>query len=623
MKLKEIIQSRFFEQFSISLLLYSLCLLLLSLVSITIDTISPKSLSIVASIELENLIESDQSINIDNVQFSEEVSVIKDNISSISIPEQSNEPIQISDNLFIEPNQQPDIIASINTVNIDETVNIGNNTVEQNNSVEGVLDRLTPEIVSLAEKKDVHVVWLFDASISLSNQRKQIKDRISKILDEIKETSSASKSISHTICSFGESLQVISKQPSNNAEKIISDINMISLDESGVENIFGSIIKICEIFSSSRNMIIVFTDEVGDDIVNLEKAINITRRKIIPVYVVGPPAPFGLSSIEFKYVDPDPKFDQKERWVQINQGPETLFKMTLDLHTLPIDESGLDSGYGPYGLTRLCYSSGGTYFSVHPNRSQDIVIKKQVHPLSSNISRFFDSEIMSRYRPDYRNYPAQQYEVENNKFKLSLVKACQIPLRITYDQKTSFTAFNEGEFVEQLSDAQNFSAKIEPKIDQVYSLLKNVESFLPNIKEDRWLVSYYLAMGRILATKCRIELYNNILAEAKSGLKKTDKKTNAWELESDTKFSTKNSQLNKYYSASLEYLNLVVTNYPDTPWAAIAIEELNTPMGYRWKEKFIEPTKSGMGNGGNNNNVPKDDQIKKLQLKPQRKIDKI
>lgn len=624
MKLKEIVQSEFFEHLSISLLLYSVVLLVLSFISITIDQLANSPIEITATIVSETVIEPDKSINIDDVQFSEDVSVLRNSVAAMSAPEQSNENIEISDNVLVVDNETPDVISSLNIADINEPINVGNsNTIEPNNSVDGVLDRLTPEIVSLGEKRNINVIWLFDASISLSSQREQIKNRISKILDEIKEASSRAENINHVVCSFGQSVQILSKQPTNDAKEIISAISSIKLDESGTENVFGAVVKVCETYLSSRNMVIIFTDEVGDDLINMEKAINITKRKGTPVYVVGPPAPFGLSSIEFKYVDPDPKFDQKERWVQINQGPETLFKMTLDLHTLSIDESGLDSGYGPYALTRLCYNSGGIYFSVHPNRSLDIVTKKQVQPLSSNISRFFDSNIMSKYKPDYRNYLAQQHDIENNKFKLSLVKACEIPLKIIFNQKTDFTAFNEGDFVEQLNDAQIFSAKLEPKIDQVYTLLKNVESFLPNIKEDRWLVSYYLAMGRILATKCRIELYNLMLAEAKSGLKKSDKKTNAWELEPDSNFSTKNSQLSKHYSASMEYLNLVVTNYPGTPWAAIAQQELNTPMGYKWKEKFIEPPKSGMGNGGNNNNIPKDDQIKKLELKPQRKIDKI
>ena len=623
MKLEEVLSSKSFEQISWSFLLYSIVLLLLSTVSITIDSLDPKTIEILSSISTENIVEPAKDISIEDVKFSEDLSILKDSTqSALSIPEVQNKELVVANELVLEESNQDLESLSLNIDNINETINSGfDKSTEQSSSVGGVLDRLTPELVSLAEKKPLNVIWLFDASISLSKQRDQIKGRISKILDEIEETNSG-RPITHIICSFGKSLISISKQPQTLDKDIIADIESIKLDDSGIENIFGSIVKVCDLYKDYRNTIIVFTDEVGDDISELEKAINSTQRKSTPVYVVGPPAPFGLSSIEFKYVDPDPKYDQKERWVQISQGPETLFKMTLDLHTLPIDEAGLDSGYGPYGLTRLCYSSGGIYFAVHPNRSSNIITKKQVQPLSSNISRFFDPLVMTKYRPDYRNYLAQHYEIEKDKTKMALIKACQIPLKIVSDQKTNFTAFNEGDFADQLKDAQVFSANIEPKIDQIYNILKSVESLSSKL-DTRWVASYNLAMGRILATKCRIELYNHMLAEAKSGLKKQDKKSNSWILERTEDFTTKNSQLNKYHDTSVEYLQSVVTNYPGTPWAAIAQEELETPMGYKWVEKYVEPPKAGMGNGGNNNNIPKDDKAKKLEIKPQRKIDKI
>ena len=623
MKLEEVLSSKSFEQISWSFLLYSIALLLLSTVSITIDNLDQKTIEILSSISTENIAEPAKDISIEDVKFSEELSILKDSTqSALSIPEIQNKELVVANELVLEESNENIDSLSLNIDNINETINGGfDKSTEQSSSVGGVLDRLTPELVSLAEKKPLNVIWLFDASISLSKQRDQIKGRISKILDEIEEISSG-KPITHIICSFGKTLIPISKQPQTLDKDIISDIESIKLDDSGIENVFGSVVKLCDLYKDYRNAIIVFTDEVGDDIAELEKAINSTQRKSTPVYVVGPPAPFGLPSIEFKYVDPDPKYDQKERWVQISQGPETLFKMTLDLHTLPIDEAGLDSGYGPYGLTRLCYSSGGIYFAVHPNRSSNIITKKHIEPLSSNISRFFDPVVMTKYRPDYRNYLAQHYEIEKDKVKTALIKACQIPLKISSNQKTNFTAFNEGDFADQLKDAQIFSAQIEPKVDQIYNILKSVESLSSKL-DSRWMVSYNLAMGRILATKCRIELYNLVLAEAKSGIKKQDKKSNAWTLERTKEFTTKNSQLNKYHDASVEYLQSVVANCPGTPWAAIAQEELDTPMGYKWIEKYIEPPKAGMGNGGNNNNVPKDDKAKKLEIKPQRKIDKI
>ena len=32
------------------------------------------------------------------------------------------------------------------------------------------------------------------------------------------------------------------------------------------------------------------------------------------------------------------------------------------------NEEQMDSGFGPFGLSRLAYETGGLYFTVHPNR---------------------------------------------------------------------------------------------------------------------------------------------------------------------------------------------------------------------------------------------------------------
>jgi len=99
-------------------------------------------------------------------------------------------------------------------------------------------------------------------------------------------------------------------------------------------------------------------------------------------------------------------------------------------------------------------------------------------------------------------------------------------------------------------------------------------------------------MGRILSTKCRIESYNLVLAEAKTGLKKQNPNSNIWVLMPSKQFDLNNSLLKKCYEGSQKYLKFVTDNYPDTPWALIANEELNTPVSYKWYERLRRTTKT-------------------------------
>lgn len=622
MKITEVLDSKAFEQMTYALCIYSVLFLCVYSIQITTNKYLEEKY-IISSISSEEPLQ-DQSVEILDINtYSENTSVIQSNNSSSEtsdIQKDLTVDIPMPELNLIE---EADITNAYTNTDLDSTVQSFSNTTSGESSITGVLDRLTSEIIHNAQNKDLNVIWLFDASVSLYNQRQDIKNRFDKISEELKFSASSTKDIFHTIAYFGEKLIVVSDEPSKNYKNHIDNISAIPIDESGIENVFSSVNKLCSDYKSYNNMIIVFTDEIGDDVNYLEKCIINARQNRATIYVVGPPAPFGSSKIQFKYIDPDPKYDQKERWVEIQQGPESLFKTTLDIQTLPVDQIGLDSGFGPYALTRLCNNTGGTYFAVHLNRKNGLIKKQEIEPLSSYISVFFDSDVMKSYQPDYKNMLAQQNEIKNNKIKAAIVQACQIPIQIIYDQKMNFTAFSEGDFANQLSEAQNFSAKIEPKIEKIYSILKSVESLSKNLDDKRWLASYNLAMGRILATKCRVELYNSMLAEAKSGLVKKDKNTNSWILEYDTEFSSNNSQLLKIYKSATSYLENIVKNYPNTPWAYVANEELNTPMGYKWVEKHIDPPSNNNGNNNNNNPLPKDDVMKKLDYKPQRKTDKI
>lgn len=604
------------------------CILLLALSLIISKTIETKnSITITVSnnqeeqILEETIIIPDQSVfDSENTSLNEEV-VIQTEESSLKIND-----TEIPSSVFIEP-VDSEISTELNSDIIGQTLsgistNIGSG-VSSEKSAGGALDRLTVEIISSGQSKDTTVVWLLDASVSLNFQRQQIASRFGKIIQEL-EFANTDHPIVHEVYAFGQSLQQMTPNLTADASILKKSVESITLDESGIENTFNAIGQICKKYAKyrSRLLIIVFTDEVGDDIQLLDTVSHLASSKGSTVYVVGNPAPFGKSTTQFKFVEFDPNYDQTEKWVEIRQGPESLFDIILDIKTLPIDDETLDSGYGSFALSKLCLDTGGIYFSVHPNRSSDKVIKKTISPLSSYISRFFDHDTMIKYKPDYRSIFTQTKEYQTHKTKKSLVLASQIPLHILGEQTLRFKAFDEGTFVNELNMAQRFSAKIEPNINQIHSILLEGESSLTSIDDPRLIASYYLAMGRILATKCRIESYNLILAEAKTGLKKQDPKSNIWILLPSKEFKVSNSVLNKNYSAAQKYLNYIVENFPDTPWSLIAKEELNTPFGYTWVEHYEEPPK--MGGGGNGNNNPKDDMAKpKLIPKPKRKIDKI
>ena len=97
-------------------------------------------------------------------------------------------------------------------------------------------------------------------------------------------------------------------------------------------------------------MIVVFTDEVGDDQVLADQVAIICRRLGVSVCVVGVPAPFGQRFNEMKYVEFAPSYASVEDWAVVEQGPETLFPESIQVGEKAFSKEAIDSGFGPFIL---------------------------------------------------------------------------------------------------------------------------------------------------------------------------------------------------------------------------------------------------------------------------------
>ena len=190
--------------------------------------------------------------------------------------------------------------------------------------------------------------------------------------------------------------------------------------------------------------------------------------------------------------------------------------------------------------------------------------------------------------------------------------------------KTVFDAPNQGQFVNELGEAQKIVASLLTRVDPLNATLQKGEKTADSLKDSRWRASYFLAMGRILAIKTRLDAYNAILGDAKGGLKAKGKDTNRWILEPTNDSTLLNTTLKKQSELAKKYLKTVVKEFPDTPWALFAKNELDLPMSYKWTESRFEPVAMGPGGNANPPSAPEDDKKRMLaKPKPPRKIDKI
>ena len=473
---------------------------------------------------------------------------------------------------------------------------------------DGAVDRITYEILKAMEERPTLVVWFFDQSGSLQRRRQEIRDRFDRIYEELGIVRSAKgkddaakpageEPLLTSVIAFGNEVSLLTKKPTADLGEIRDAIDSIQIDPSGEEKIFHSLFKAVERYKSFRTgrdtrnvLFIAVTDERGSDIQGLDDTIIECRKYAIPVYVVGVPAPFGRDITYVKYVDPDPKFDQTPQWAEVDQGPESLMpeRVKVGYKEDFYEEPVIDSGFGPYALSRLTYETGGIYFTVHPNRQFNRHVKKaEIDPFASNLEYFFDPEIMVKYRPDYESMAQYQKKVLESPIRQSLVNAARIRVGSLEKPTTRFVKRDEASLASALTVAQQQAARLEDEFKVLAQILLPAEAHRDKETSLRWIAGYDLALGTLLAHKVRADGYNSMLAKAKRGMPFEDPKKNTWILVPDSAI-TVGSKLEKEGAAAVKLLKEVAERHKGTPWGLLASRELANPVGWKWVEEFTD-----------------------------------
>lgn len=521
----------------------------------------------------------------------------------------------------------------------------------------GAVDRITFEILKSLEERPTLVVWLFDQSGSLHRQRRQIRDQFDRVYDELGILVDTKDGIAETpnpddaplltsIIGFGQAVNLYTQEPIADIDEIKSIVDGIETDASGEEKVFSAVVAAGEKYRSLRKprgrrgpernvMFVVVTDEKGDDVSRMEDAISLCRKNTIPVHVIGVPAPFGREHTLVRYVDPDPNFDQSAQWAQVDQGPESLFleHVHLGLSGNFQEEPPIDSGFGPYGLTRLAIETGGLYFANHPNRRVGREVRRyEVEDFASELKFFFDPVVMRKYQPQYLSLRDYQKQVQMSPLRRSLVQAAARQngaLKAAGGIDRPTTRFvkrgDEAQLVVALNEAQKDAAKLAPRLNELVAILSPGLDGREDETEPRWQAGYDLAMGRVLAQRVRTEAYNSMLAEIKRGKAFKDPKNNTWVLEPADEI-TVGSRYQREADQAKMLLETVVSKHGGTPWALLAEKELSVPTGWKWQEEYTELDPPRQRSAGNNNNNPRparDDQRRMLQRKPKRPVPKL
>ncbi len=470
-------------------------------------------------------------------------------------------------------------------------------TTEHAGGTDGAIDRVTQEIAASLRQRKTLVVWLMDESASMETRREDVARRFKGIYEQLGALDvGAEEALSTGIVAYGKDVHVLVKEPTSNLDELVKAVDSIQNDKSGYENVFTAIQTTLKTYLPAKRklranmMIILVTDERGDDYALLEDVVRNCTREGVKAYCIGNTSVFGRG-IGFVHMKWEADGEQFEGDLEADMGPETVAAEGLQLPFWTAGARGLErmsSGYGPYTLSRLCTETGGVFFVAEDN------------------NRFnWDSGIMRQYAPDYRPQRDYERQLATNAAKSALVAAARQTLIDGDDvpiPETTFQANNDTVLRQAVTEAQKPLATLDYYLQTLGAILEAGERDRDKLDSDRWRASFDLAIGRVLAMRVRALGYNAMLAEMKSNPKAFEKPgSNQWKLV-PSKDINAGATVRKLEKKAMEYLTRVIDEHPGTPWAHLASVELGDPLGWAWKEGTMQVAANDMG--GNNANRP-------------------
>lgn len=449
-------------------------------------------------------------------------------------------------------------------------------TTEHTGGVDGAIDRLTNEIAASLREKETTIVWLFDASLSLRDRREKIADRFETIYAQLEELGVLGEERLLTIAAtYADKWNLLTEEPTEDIASVAQKIREIPNPDTALENVLTAVRDVTDRFLTQRTrerrrmMVVIVTDERGDDFANLDVVIKRLKNYGIKVYCVGNAAPLGevKEYVNWTY---DDGFVEA---LSVDRGPEAAFP---ELLSLPFWGRGapktLSSGYGPYGLTRLTAETGGLYL------------------LAEETAKRFEPAIMRNYAPDYRPMRVVEGEIKKNAAKQALVQAAALSQQTDRREaipmpRRVFPAENDTVLRQAITEAQKPMAIVDYQLLELATLLENGLRDREKLDSQRWRATFDLAIGRVAALRARAYGYNTVLAEMKVSPKVFEKaNSNQWVLKPSDAIGG-GPAVKKLAETAREHLARVVDEHPGTPWADLAAIELSTPMGWEWVEQ--------------------------------------
>ncbi len=474
-------------------------------------------------------------------------------------------------------------------------------------SVEEAVGGVVGEIQGRLQEGNLLVLWLFDASNSLNADRAMASRYLQPLLKEL-EGGADGYRVQHCAVAFGAQHREIMAM-TDNSERLLRAARAMPNDPSGLENVLDALGHSASYYRKKwdgRIMIVIWTDESGDDLEHLESAIALCQQERVAVTIVGAAASFGRGVGQQRYSLRNEVF-----YLPVRKGPESAVPDRVSLPAIHHDgpvayyharTDIVSSGFGPYGLVRLARETGGSYLIYDRDEK-----------------RAFNPQELLAYAPDYRaaseieaslaEHPLRAAVVQAAKLTANLAEARLPKMHFYWTAERPYRLVLYPDFgarlARDLAEEFRYAETVSAVIDQALQVLGNpqLEADYSREQSARWRAAYDLARGELLAASLQYREYGLLCQQLLSqGLKKADTNqltiTRGGPLRSGAWGEERLAEANRSFARCQ-------ADHAGTPWAQQAKPLHPRLSGYTWTEQKLIPAGGGGGGGGGGPSLPR------------------
>ena len=443
------------------------------------------------------------------------------------------------------------------------------------------LDQLAREILRRLASHKLVVIWAFDESSSMKDDQLAIKEKFDRVAGELRlnlDEGRSSDALTHAIVGYGTGMHFLQDRPTADIDAIGRAIEKVPIDTTGVENTCAALRAIVAKYAryvtdERRVMIILVTDESGDDGSRVEEARQALLSREMPLYVIGRQSLFGYDRAHLRYEDP---ITHDIYWPPIKRGPETPGAECLQWDGLHERRDEQPSGFAPYELARLVKDSGGIYF----------LLPSEEEMRGSQREKKYSMATLKEYVPAYES--RVDYVGRRDASELRRTLAAII-------ERTKGFGF-QGGFPVAYGPLEEAIVAEYPKVESRLGELYAIERQLRALKvardrepEPRWRAHYDLMLAQIITYEIKAYEYRACLREmvalanagklVPSQAPVPDKLDVEWSLNHSKDRKADPSLTEAKYAEAEALLKAVIEQHPNTPWSDLAQDELDRGFG--------------------------------------------